>query len=61
MTEASKRRGRPPRTTGPTDHTSVRLSEEERSAFAAAAGDAPVSVWLRGLGRVAVGLDKRKR
>ena len=62
LVEHAPRIGRPPRSgVTSTGGIKVRVTPEEEAAFAATAGTAPVSAWLRDLGRKASGLDKRRR
>lgn len=60
---APARRGRPPTGRAETMTLHVRLTQEERDAFGAEAltRRQPLSSWLRTLGRVATGLDRRRR
>lgn len=48
MTNAPKRRGRPPRAdTAATSRVEIRTTEAERDAWVAKAGETPLSEWIR--------------
>lgn len=56
-----RKRGRKPGPEGARgDGLHVRLSPAEERSFKAAAGLTGIGTWLRGLGRVAAGMDERK-
>jgi hypothetical protein len=53
-------RGRPPRSdTAATERLELRITADERAAWERAAGDAPLSVWLRDLANLAAGAEER--